>query len=161
METSVATAWKFVQNKLSQCIVIRENQLRRPFVTSCRVLNANPRSNAHFIAFDIGAHAFLENWFLHLAIYSQTNKFYSLILMVLCYSIFTCHDYVLLWLVCKFLSETGFAFCFDICQIIDRCSPNCSKNGNGKIYSEIHTCSSSLFMTRRREFETHLSCVNY
>ena len=65
--------------------------------------------------------------------------------MVLCYSIFTCHDYVFFWLVCKFLSETGFAFCFVICQIIDRCSPNCSKNGNGKIYSEIHVVQVCLW----------------
>ena len=66
--------------------------------------------------------------------------------MVLCCSMFTCHDYVLPWLVCKFLSETGFAFCFDICQIIDRCSPNCSKNGNGKIYSEIHVAQVCLWL---------------
>ena len=66
--------------------------------------------------------------------------------MVLCYSIFTCHDYVLLWLACKFLSETGFAFCFDICQIIDRCSPNCSKNGNGKNYSEINVVQVCLWL---------------
>ena len=32
----------------------------------------------------------------------------------------------------------GFAFCFDVCQIIDQCKPNCSKNGNGKIYSGIY-----------------------
>ena len=38
----------------------------------------------------------------------------------------------------QFLRETGFALCFDICQIIDRCSPNCAKNGNIKIYSTIH-----------------------
>ena len=38
----------------------------------------------------------------------------------------------------QILRDTGFAFCFDICQIIDRCSPNCPKNGNGKIYSTIH-----------------------
>ena len=128
----------FKINCLSIIIVIRQNQLRRPFVTSDRVLNANPRPNAHFTAFDIGEHTFLENWFIHLAIFSRSNKFSSLSLMVLCYSMFTCHDYVLLGLICKFLSETGFALCFDICQIIDRCSLNCSKNGNGKIYSEIH-----------------------
>ena len=83
-------------------------------------------------------HAVLENWFIHLTFYSKTDKFYLLILMVLCCSMITCHDYVLLWLVCKFLREMGFAFCFDICQIIDQCKPNCLKNGNGKIYSRIH-----------------------
>ena len=38
---------------------------------SCRVLNANPRPNAHFRAFVIGEHAVLENWFIHLVIYSK------------------------------------------------------------------------------------------
>ena len=69
--------------------------------------------------------------------------------MVLCYSMFTPHDYVLFWLVYKFLSETGFAFCFDICQIIDRCSPNCSKNGNGKIYSEMHVVQVCLWLAEQ------------
>ena len=73
-----------------------ESELRRPFVTSCRVRNANPRTNAYFIAFVIGEHAVLKNWFIHLAIYTKTNKCYSLILMVLCYSMITCHDCVLL-----------------------------------------------------------------
>ena len=41
----------------------------RLFVTSCRVLIRNPRPNAHFIAFVIGEHAILENWFIHLAVY--------------------------------------------------------------------------------------------
>ena len=107
----------------------------RPFVTSCRVLNRNPRPNAHFIAFFIGEHA--TGSFISPFI-RKSDKFYSLILMVLCYSMITCQNYVLLWLACKFLRETGFAFCFDICQIIDRCSPNCAKNGNIKIYSTIH-----------------------
>ena len=73
-----------------------ESELRRPVVTSCRVRNANPRTNAYFIAFVIGEHAVLKNWFIHLAIYTKTNKCYSLILMVLCYSMITCHDCVLL-----------------------------------------------------------------
>ena len=46
---------------------------------------------------------------------------YSLIFMVLCYSMVTGHDYVLFWPARKFLWETGFASCFDICQIINRC----------------------------------------
>ena len=66
-----------------------ESELRRPFVTSCRVRNANPHTNAYFIAFVIGEHAVLKNWFIHLAIYTKTNKYYSLILMVLCYSMIT------------------------------------------------------------------------
>ena len=36
------------------------------------------------------------------------------------------------------LWETGFAFCFDICRIIDQCSPNCSKKWNEKINCWIH-----------------------
>ena len=66
-----------------------ESELRRPFVTSCRVRNASPRTNAYFIAFVIGEHAVLKNWFIHLAIYTKTNKCYSLILMALCYSMIT------------------------------------------------------------------------
>ena len=80
---------------------IHYNQLRRPFVTSCRVLNANPRTNAYFRAFVIGEHAVLKNWLIHLVIHTKANKCYSLILMVLCYSRITCHNYVLLWLVCR------------------------------------------------------------
>ena len=66
-----------------------ESQLRRPFVTSSRVRNANPHTNAYFIAFVISEHAVLKNWFIHLAIYTKTNKCYSLILMALCYSMIT------------------------------------------------------------------------
>ena len=84
---------------------IHYNQLRRPFVTSCRVLNANPRTNAYFRAFVIGEHAVLKNWLIHLVIHTKANKCYSLILMVLCYSRITCHNYVLLWLVCRILYE--------------------------------------------------------
>ena len=73
-------------------------------MTSCRVLDANPRSNAYFRVFIIGEHAVLKNWFIHLTIYTKANKCYSLILMVLCYSIITCH-YVLLWRVCRFFYE--------------------------------------------------------
>ena len=87
--------------------------LRRPFVTSCRVLNANPRTNAYFIAFIIGEHTVLTNWFIHLAIHTKTDKCYSLILIVLCYSIMiTCHDYVLLWLVCIFFMRNRIRFLF-------------------------------------------------
>ena len=38
-----------------------------------------------FIAFIIGEHAVLENWLIHLAFCTKTTKFYSLILMVLCF----------------------------------------------------------------------------
>ena len=47
-----------------------------------------------FIAFIIGEHAVLENWFIHIHIYINTNKFYLLIFMVLCYSKVTCRYYV-------------------------------------------------------------------
>ena len=40
---------------------------KAPFVISCRVLNANPRTNDYFVAFVIGERAVLENWFIHLA----------------------------------------------------------------------------------------------
>ena len=117
-----------------------ESELRRPFVTSCRVRNANPRTNAYFIAFVIGEHAVLKNWFIHLAIYTKTNKCYSLILMVLCYSMITCHDCVLLQLVCNFFFflRNRIRFLFRICRIIDQCSPNCSKKWNGKMNCRIH-----------------------
>ena len=66
-----------------------------------------------------------QNWFIHLAIYTKTSKFYSLIWMVLCFSMLpvgttSCSDAY-----GKFLWETGFAYCFYICQIIDQCSSNC------------------------------------
>ena len=121
----ITTAWEFDQNKFILRVLEFGRKLRCLFVTSCHVLNANPDANAYFIAFVIGEHAVLENWFVHLAIYTKT-KFYLLISMVLCFSMVTCHDYVLLWLVYKFLWEAGFVSCFDICQIIDWCSPNCS-----------------------------------
>ena len=111
IETSVTTALEFVQDKLI-LIVIRWNQLRRPFVTSCPVLNANPSTNAYFIAFVIGEHAVLKNWFIHLAIYTKINKCYLPILMVLCYSMITSHEYVLLWLVCKFFMRNRIRFLF-------------------------------------------------
>ena len=85
---------------------IHYNQLRRPFVTSCRVLNANPRTNAYFRTFVIGEHAVLKNWLIHLVIHTKADiKCYSLISMVLCYSRITCHNYVLLWLVCRIFYE--------------------------------------------------------
>ena len=59
----------------------------------------------------MGEHAVLKNWFIPPTIYTETNKFDSLILMVLCYSMVTCHNYILFRLVCKFLWETGFASC--------------------------------------------------
>ena len=115
-----------------------ESELRRPFVTSCRVRNANPRTNAYFIAFVIGEHAVLKNWFIHLAIYTKTNKYYSLILMVLCYSMITITTASCSNSYAIFLWETGFAFYFDTCRIIDQCSPNCSKKWNGKMNRRIH-----------------------
>ena len=54
----------------------------------------NSSTNAYFIAFIIGEHAVLENWFIHIHIYINTNKFYLLIFMVLCYSKVTCRYYV-------------------------------------------------------------------
>ena len=58
--------------------------------------------------------------------------------MVLCCGMITCH--VCLALTCmQIFKRNGICFFgFDICQIIDQCKPNCSKNGNGKIYSRIH-----------------------
>ena len=41
----------------------------------------------------------------------------------------------------NFWWETGFAFCFDICRIVDQCSPNRSKKWNGKINCRIHVVS--------------------
>ena len=41
-------------------------------------------------------HAVLKSWFIHLAIYTKINKCYLPILMVLCYSMITSHEYVLL-----------------------------------------------------------------
>ena len=72
------------------------NSVESAKVTSCHVRNANPRTNAYFIAFVISKHAVLKNWFIHLAIYTKTNKCYLLILMVWCYSMITRHDYILL-----------------------------------------------------------------
>ena len=60
--------------------------LKAPVGISCRSLNANPRVNACIIALVISEHAFLKNWFIHLAINTKTSKFYSLIWMVLCFS---------------------------------------------------------------------------
>ena len=55
-------------------VLFRQNQLRRLFVTGCRVLNTNPRANAYFIAFIIGEHAVLENRFIHLAFYTKLTS---------------------------------------------------------------------------------------
>ena len=46
-----------------------------------------------------------------------------------------------------FLWETRFAFCFNICQIIDQCSPNCSKKWNRKINCRIHVAPVCLRLT--------------
>ena len=58
----------------SGTVLFRQNQLRRPFVNSCRVLNTNPHANAYFIAFIIGEHAGLENWFIHFAFYTKLTS---------------------------------------------------------------------------------------
>ena len=129
-----------------------KSELRRPSATSCRVRNANPRTNAYFIAFVIGEHAVLQNWFIHLAVYTKTNKCYSLILMVLCYSMITCNF---------FLWETGLAFYFDICRIIDQCSPNCLKKWNGKMNCRIHVvqvCLRLVGACNRPFYNCVLSC---
>ena len=52
---------------------------KAPVGISCRALNANSRANACIIALVISEHAVLKNWFIHLAIYTKTSKFYSLI----------------------------------------------------------------------------------
>ena len=75
MYESHICAFQLPRNWTSVLIVIHYNQLRSPFVTSGCVLNANPRVNAYFIAFVIAEHAVLENWFIHLAIYTKTDKF--------------------------------------------------------------------------------------
>ena len=47
-------------------------------------------------------------------------------------------DYVLFFeLVGKFLCVKGVASCFDICQIINRCSQNYSDKGKGNIICRI------------------------
>ena len=151
----------FSRERLSKRHSTTPVPLRRPFVISFRVLNANPRTNAYFIAFIIGEHTVLTNWFIHLAIHTKTDKCYSLILIVLCYSIMiTCHDYVLLWLVCIFLWETGFAFCSDICRIIDQSSPNCPKKWSGKINYRIDVVQVCLKLAGAFNETVTFRCVN-
>ena len=47
--------------------VFRQNQLRLPFVTNCRVRNTNPKTNISFMAYAIDKHAVLGNCSIHLA----------------------------------------------------------------------------------------------
>ena len=118
----------FKINLFSVCRNLVESA-KGPFVTSFHVLNENLCTNTYFIAFVIGEHDVLKNWFIHLSIYTETNKFFSLILIANC---------VTLWLpvtatsgshICKFLWETRFVSCFDICENNDWCSSNCLKKG--------------------------------
>ena len=128
-----------------------ESELRRPVVTSCRVRNANPRTNAYFIAFVIGEHAVLKNWFIHLAIYTKTNKCYSLILMVLCYSMIACHDCVLLQLVCNFFFFFEKPDSLFISYLSNHRSMFTKLLEKMERKNELQdTCSSSLFKTHQR-----------
>ena len=83
----------FKINLFSVCRNLVESA-KGPFVTSFHVLNENLRTNTYFIAFVIGEHDVLKNWFIHLSIYTETNKFFSLILIALCYIMVTCHSYI-------------------------------------------------------------------
>ena len=109
-----------------------QNQPRHPFVINCRVLNTKPSMNSYFIVFIIDKCAVLRNFSIHFAFLKKTKKCYLLIFMVLCY------DYVLFFkLILKFLCIKGVASCFDIWQIINQCSPNCSEKGKGNIICRI------------------------
>ena len=71
-KTSVTTALRI----RSRCIVIRKNQLKRPFVTSCRILNANPRVNVYFIALSSVNMLFSKTGLVIAPFIKKTYKFY-------------------------------------------------------------------------------------
>lgn len=118
----------FKINLISVCHNLVESA-EAPVCNQLSHSECKPMCEYLFHSFCHGWTCFLENWFIHFAIYTETNKFDSLILMVLCYIMATCHNYILFRLVCKFLWETGSASCFNICEIIDWYSPNFLKKG--------------------------------
>ena len=79
----------------------------------------------------------------------KSGKFYSLILMVLCYSMITCQNYVLLWLVCKFFKRHWICFLFRYLSNHWSMFTKLPEKWERKNLQH-DTCSSSLFKNRRR-----------
>ena len=87
-------------------------------VESAEAPTCNPCMNTYFIALVIGEHAVIENWFIHLSIYTETNKLYSLFFngVVLHYGYLS--QIHLVQTRMQIFIGTRFASCFDICELI-------------------------------------------
>ena len=102
---------------------------KAPVGISCRVLNANLRLNAYIIAL-VGEHAVLKIGSF-ISPFTQKQVSSTRLFEWCCASPWCCGVALPVRTTScsgaygKFLWETGFAYCFYICQIIDQCSSNC------------------------------------